>query len=287
MRNLYPYSIPQIFPLKEIVNSKKEPRKSILNNSFNQINQDYKKYLSMVNKLELMNSRVKDYESNESLIALKEALIHCYESSTDPLYKLKAEIKKLQPDDYAAYCQYCGIGIPSTFDHYLPKSIFPEFSVLGINLLPCCTDCNRDKDDKWINSSGLREFLNLYYDSINGSNQYLFCRMIIHDNIPVARFYLNIPNDMNQQDYQVVKNHYNNLGLLNKYSLLSNGEIKKAVRSLNKKYSRNGNFDIIQELKDQSDSEADIYGVNFWKVSLYQSMWSSPQMINLIKSIRL
>lgn len=287
MRNLYPYSIPQIFPLKEIVNSKKEPRKSILNNAFNQINQDYKKYLSTVTRLELMNSEVKNYESNESLIALKEALIHCYESSTDPLDKLKAEIKKLQPDDYAAYCQYCGIGIPSTFDHYLPKSTYPEFSVLGINLFPCCTDCNRDKNDKWINSSGLREFLNLYYDPISNSSQYLFCRMVIHDNIPVARFYLNKPNNMNQQDYQVVMNHYYNLGLINKYSLLSKGEIKKAIRSLNKKYKRNGNFDIMQELKDHSDSEADIYGVNYWKVSLYQSMLSSPQMISLIKTVDL
>ncbi|EKN63038.1 HNH endonuclease [Schinkia azotoformans] len=284
MRNLLPYSLNHNNSLIDIIDSKQEPRKGILVNALNEVSRDYSNYLSNVNNLEMMNNHVKDYERSEDLKKLKEALIHCYDSTTSPLDKLKANIKKAQPDDYAAFCQYCGIGIPSTFDHYLPKSNFPEFSVLGINLFPCCSDCNREKNDRWINDNGIREFLNLYYDSIDNYSQFLYCEITVKTNIPVARFFLEKPTMINQQDYQVIEKHYNNLGLLSKYSLLSNGEIKKAISNLRRKYQRNGTFDIKLELTDHSDDEAEIYGVNYWKASLYQGMANSTSLIQLIKS---
>jgi hypothetical protein len=43
-------------------------------------------------------------------------------------------------------CPFCGgVGQSFTLDHYLPKTKFPQFSVLPINLVPCCRDCNSSK----------------------------------------------------------------------------------------------------------------------------------------------
>lgn len=40
-------------------------------------------------------------------------------------------------------CPFCGgIGTPHNVDHFLPKSHFPQFSVLPHNLVPACRDCN-------------------------------------------------------------------------------------------------------------------------------------------------
>lgn len=40
-------------------------------------------------------------------------------------------------------CPFCGgIGRPRNLDHYLPKAHYPQFSVLPLNLVPSCRDCN-------------------------------------------------------------------------------------------------------------------------------------------------
>ena len=44
-----------------------------------------------------------------------------------------------------ALCPFCGRDQVGTLDHYLPKSRYPELSVLGANLVPACETCNRLK----------------------------------------------------------------------------------------------------------------------------------------------
>ena len=43
-------------------------------------------------------------------------------------------------------CPYCGvgeIGVVGTVDHFLPKALFPSYSVLPLNLVPACQVCNK------------------------------------------------------------------------------------------------------------------------------------------------
>lgn len=42
-------------------------------------------------------------------------------------------------------CPLCGFGQVSTLDHFLSKARYPSFSVLPLNLIPACTDCNKGK----------------------------------------------------------------------------------------------------------------------------------------------
>ena len=42
-------------------------------------------------------------------------------------------------------CPFCAQRDVRTLDHYLPRSPFPEFAVLPMNLIPCCFDCNHAK----------------------------------------------------------------------------------------------------------------------------------------------
>lgn len=52
-------------------------------------------------------------------------------------------------------CPFCGgIGRPRNLDHYLPKTHFPQFSVLPLNLIPSCRDCNMDgKQSQYANNA--------------------------------------------------------------------------------------------------------------------------------------
>ncbi|MBJ2234958.1 hypothetical protein JFT61_09025 [Pseudomonas fluorescens] len=48
-------------------------------------------------------------------------------------------------------CPMCGNSTLGTVEHYLPKTPFPEFSVLSWNLVPSCNICNQKRGSKHVN----------------------------------------------------------------------------------------------------------------------------------------
>lgn len=63
------------------------------------------------------------------------------------------------------YCPSCGEdGTPNTLDHYLPKDVFPEFSVTILNLFPMCDICQGAKGVKTNDDEGKRLFIHPYFD---------------------------------------------------------------------------------------------------------------------------
>lgn len=78
-------------------------------------------------------------------------------------------VSKIQKNDY---CPYCGLRMrrkphnaSHDRDHVLPRSKFPEFSLLRANLVFCCDDCNDVKKDHYVNGAGQRIFIHPYFDS--------------------------------------------------------------------------------------------------------------------------
>lgn len=64
------------------------------------------------------------------------------------------------------HCPSCGEpGKPNTLDHYLPKSVYPHFSVEPYNLFPMCDACQGLKDVKIGDAQHARFFLHPYFDA--------------------------------------------------------------------------------------------------------------------------
>src|SRR5262249_53874444 len=77
-----------------------------------------------------------------------------------------ARIKAIR-DANLLSCPMCGSPVTGTLDHYLPRKVFPEFSVMAANLIPACTHCNSGK--KRLIFKGTREyerFLHPYFDKV-------------------------------------------------------------------------------------------------------------------------
>lgn len=69
-------------------------------------------------------------------------LRHCWDSPTQPLEEMKQQLL----EELGAHpCPYCGINEVDTYDHYLPRERFPEFSATAANLIPACSRCNNLK----------------------------------------------------------------------------------------------------------------------------------------------
>ncbi|HDR9584636.1 TPA: hypothetical protein QDC42_002834 [Burkholderia stabilis] len=81
---------------------------------------------------------------------IKSALESCYDGRTIPLNELKDNILeelKSQGEVNLQRCAYCMLNDPATWDHYLPKTWFPEFSAYHANLIYVCFGCNHKKHD--------------------------------------------------------------------------------------------------------------------------------------------
>lgn len=151
--------------------------------------------------------------------AQEEALWQCYDVKTKELIALKSKIKENQVGSLGAKCQYCGISAPDSFDHYLPKSVFPEYSVCSYNLIPCCPKCNLDKLDYWIDTkSGNRLIINFYYDRLP-LEQYLFVELKYDatKHLFSALFVLDNRFGIDQNLFEIIFKHYEKLSLIRRF----------------------------------------------------------------------
>ncbi|EKO3823466.1 hypothetical protein NTH40_005068 [Vibrio harveyi] len=116
--------------------------------------------------------RVKEYErekgnpeniGNSTEVEHKKKYINLYDSKD--VSKCQTPIINSLRNREIQICPACGEdGTPNTLDHYLPKDLFPEYSILSKNLFPMCDICQGKKSTKVLNGEGERIFLHPYYD---------------------------------------------------------------------------------------------------------------------------
>lgn len=149
----------------------------------------------------------------------KKALLHCYEVEVMALRDLKGLIRLSQSKSIRSICPYCGIGVPRQFDHYLPKSEFPEFAVHSHNLIPCCGSCNGIKGEIWL-VNGARTVVNFYIDSLPETpilQPDISWKSYNGELLPAISFQLVKPAGFSVGEFQLIERHFNRLKLLKRY----------------------------------------------------------------------
>ncbi|MEK4533117.1 HNH endonuclease [Solibacillus sp. FSL K6-1554] len=226
------------------------------------------------NKNELVITQPLDYRNNETL---KKYLISCYGKNAT-LNKLKKEIKEVQEVYYQAHCPYCEINEPGTFDHYLPKEEFPEYSVLSLNLIPCCSICNSYKGELWENSNS-RVFLNYYFDEIP-QEQFLYAKLDYTDgtDVPKISFELRNDNGIDSSIFQRIETHFDKLYLLKRYIKQANSKVSSIRKSCILKINGRNNIVAVKSiLEDDLDVLEQQVGCNNWEYALVKSVLESDE----------
>lgn len=197
----------------------------------------------------------------------RDAMSGCYAREAPTVKLLAEEIYKLNSEIHQ--CQYCGLSPADTLDHYLPKEIFPEYAVLPINLLPCCSDCNRIKSQNYL-YAGLRMFLNFYFDEI-GSVPILHASIKMNRSVPITRFHVVKYPELRHSDFRLYASHFKNLDLSYRYSKMASGEIQHC-RSLAVKESKLvcDENEFLKRLLLSARTNKTTYGTNYWRVAFYQ-----------------
>lgn len=176
------------------------------------------------------------------------------------------ELMSLAPLDR---CPYCGIGTVSTLDHYLPKSIFPVFSILPNNLVASCKDCNTGKSTSYASTKNTQT-LHPYYDNYT-NEQWLYARVLQTSPVSI-QFYVNAPASWSQVDRDRVQEHFNSYSLSERFSV----EAANTLAYLRDEFIlHNSNSDDIQyELNKKAKTHEHKYK-NSWETAMYQALSQS------------
>lgn len=137
-------------------------------------------------------------------------------------------------------CPFCGIGTPKNLDHFLPKKQFPQFSVLPINLIPACRDCNLECKKSVYATSEDKQLLHPYLDKEHFfTEQWITAELTMETNTEPAyyNFFIEAPVSWNDVDKQRVENYFSEFNIAKRYAIQAaneHGNIFQSIRNLQK-----------------------------------------------------
>jgi hypothetical protein len=172
-------------------------------------------------------------------------------------------------------CPYCSHREVKTVDHFLPKIKFASFAVTPINLLPCCSDCNKDKLDHY-NLKEDKMLIHPYFDDIS-NHDWLKCNVV--DNMWPITFSFYVSDDITNPVLKSRINYQFKLLSLNKlYADNATREFNKRVKSLVKEYNSNPSnmaLDFINDNFESYQSE----NPNSWQTKMFEALKNSNWFI--------
>lgn len=188
-------------------------------------------------------------------------------------------------------CPFCGdIGQTKNLDHFLPKAHFPEFSVIPLNLVPSCRDCNMGEKGQAYATVEDDQAIHPYVDKdIFYQEQWVYAEYIDEDDGAVV-YFVQCPAAWSQEEKNRAENHFNSLDLANRYSLEAGKHLSEVIDQ------KNAFVDVILGFNPQATSQAikDAFVIanlqpvinsgqfsNHWKKVMYQCLANSASFFQV------
>ena len=221
-------------------------------------------------KNESLSKMCRKYETEAG--ASKEDLISLYDNKFSKKGQLARKyynkIILLAPN---GRCPQCGQREVRTLDHYLPKSKYPLLAITPYNLIPCCSDCNKDKLDESFQSRET-ETIHPYYDDFNDE---VWLKAILVEQEPVSfEFFVHKPESWEELKYARAKNHFEVFALNNLYKPYAAELITGEGGWINRLFQNCGEEIAKQEILDRISDEHKLRK-NTWKAAVYEAIYGS------------
>ncbi|CAA0243949.1 HNH endonuclease [Tenacibaculum maritimum] len=281
MRKLNPHNNDSFEFYKEVVASKRNSDKD----------PDYK------DRIEAHENTISDQFDNyddsffdaDNLISLvhhgftgqdKADLIKLYSYKSKKMQELKIAVTTTERNRLLNTCQNCTIGEVNSFDHFVNKEEFPEFSVHPKNLFPSCTKCNSYKGQEW-REHGQIKYLNLYFDELP-EEQYLFVDVQVFNNdVVTTDFYIANPNGIDPIFFSRIEKHYNNLRLCERFKENADNVISSLENTIKICAGKLSLEDITNIINEKCEKDMVYYGFNYWKSILEKALINNDNFIEI------
>lgn len=167
-------------------------------------------------------------------------------------------------------CPLCGgLGHARTLDHYLPKALFPAYSVHPSNLVPCCRDCNSDTNASF-GSVAHEQTLHPYFDIAHFFVERWIIASVQWCNPISLRFECAPPDHWSISDRGRVLTHFVNYKLAYRFSVQAGAEVSKIVE-LRAKSLRNLTSQSFQDFLLDNANSTD-FVLNGWSRTMYAAL---------------
>lgn len=200
----------------------------------------------------------------------KAAMRHAYVVETQPMTALRGE---LLDRAVVVRCPFCGIGESSTLDHYLPKELYPEFSIFPKNLVPSCSACNTRKRDRVLEAgTDVRMFLHPCFDVVPDV-AFLAVRIRMEVGALILSYRLKRPKGMAARTFQHLQSHFVQLDLADRYRRMSLGHLGEQYPALRRAYGDGEDAErVANKLLEEAEDFEETVGSNYWLAKLYRAL---------------
>lgn len=169
-------------------------------------------------------------------------------------------------------CPLCDHGLPSTLDHFLPKSEFSALAIDPWNLVPVCKDCNysllADKA-KSAETEHIHPFV-----WVDGEGW--LAGSVAHLDPPFVEFRVSCPESWPQHQEDRVRNHFERLKLASRYAAISATGVQEVTQGLRSLLTLGSPNSVEDHLAEQADGLADRFGNNYWRTVMLRALAEDP-----------
>lgn len=168
-------------------------------------------------------------------------------------------------------CPFCGgIGVPKNLDHFLPKSLFPQFSIFPNNLIPSCLDCNLSEKKENFSSTPEHQIIHPYLDKgIFFTTQWIFAD---YDEVSkVFTFSVNLPQTWNAHDKQKANSHFKKFNIAKRYARKASQEVSVPLHQIRSMRSSGLSNDMIIQCLIKPGMEPSKFP-NHWRSIMFQAL---------------
>ena len=215
--------------------------------------------------------------SQEVVIAgmTKGELVRVYDQYFVPEEKVARRVYDALMNSARERCPFCGgIGTPRNLGHFLPKAFFPQFSVLPINLVPACRDCNMDAKGHAIAATAEEQPIQPYLDDEKFFNeQWVFATYHAGKagEIGQIEYFAFPPEHWSSVEKSKACRHFENFDLAKRYSIKAAEHLSMVFSQMERMRSRGlGQADVRHVLLEPGVDRAPF--INHWQRGLYQAL---------------
>lgn len=167
-------------------------------------------------------------------------------------------------------CPYCGFGAVETLDHFLPKAHYSSLSVLPLNLIPACRDCNVGKNASVVTQTSMHCHPYFEEDCVL-QDEWLFAS-IVRAAVPFAEFTAHPPACWTRSTAQRVQNHFSEFDLARRFSIQAAERLNSWASMIDDLTANGTNEDVRTFLLIAARSELKACGVNSWQAALAEAV---------------
>jgi len=259
--------------LENALSSKKENVNG-LNIIADKIREKYKKYDDIIENHE------SSLDESEFLLS-KDLLVDFYSS---PPSNLKELIKCRRNDHGLNECPYCGFPFsPDTLDHFIPKDLWPEYSIYVNNLVPQCRECAPIKGERYYcDDTTMARFVHPIYSSIMSK---IFFKITVEfdDQMLAPNFnvsFLKNPS-LTSPEALRAKKHLNELQVKTRIMVYCRREFNGWKNKLKAR-----KFDIRDALQQRiNENQGGDNSAGNWNIALYRGILENEQITTYLNSL--